>query len=73
MKQRRKSWDWLWKGPLIGKLIPKIDNRHWTVDESTMWYGSKAKKIKTNEPIKDTAKQCQTGWGLTSSTENSAF
>lgn len=35
---------------------PKTDKRHWTVDRSSMWNNSKARKLKTKEPIKNTAK-----------------
>ena len=55
---------------LIGKLKPKTHNRYWTVDELTMWYGLKAKKIKNKDPIKNNAKQYQTGWGVPSTTQN---
>ena len=34
-------------GPLIGPLTPKTDKGYWTVEGSTVWYGSKAKKIKS--------------------------
>ena len=30
-------------------LTPKTDKGHWTVEESTMWYSSKAKKIKNKK------------------------
>ena len=68
-----RNWTWLWTSPLIGKLTPKTDKGHWTIKGSTTSYDSKAKKIKIKNPVKNTAKQYQTGRGVISTTQNSAF